>query len=78
MITNQKDILSETKQFYQNLFSDKSLSTESDCNNYLNKTKHVILSNADLDGTITFHETLETHNKSPGPDGFSVEFFECF
>ena len=88
IISNQKDILQETKSFYEKLYAEnqniKSIKLENfiDINNF----NVPILSNNEsenLEGPLTYEEASKTlknmkNNKSPGSDGFTPEFFKIF
>ena len=86
-ITDQFEILKETKTFYENLYSSKDSQLE-DINlhdllhnieiNTLNEEE----SNA-IEGPIKYEEAARvlramSNNRSPGSDGFSAEFFKVF
>ena len=83
IISEQKDILDEVKQFYVELYSLKEVE-EIDLNATL--TDAPTLTNEDselIEGPITYAEASSAlrnmkNNKSPGPDGFSVEFYKFF
>ena len=87
LITNHKDILHEQKTFYENLYSDKDLyetdATDFFLDNVLMENK---LSGEDrnyCDEAITYEEIAKAikdlpNNKSPGTDGFPIEFYKFF
>ena len=86
-ITDQSNILGEISNFYQNLYSNKDdYLDEVDLDNLLKDYSVPKLSkkNAELlEGKITYKELTSAmksmkNNKSPGTDGFSVEFFKVF
>lgn len=81
-----EDIVNETKNFYENLYLSRD---DSLCNVDTEKFKNVIDNKLtddealQLEGEITLQELAEClrkmkNNKSPGSDGFSVEFFKFF
>ena len=85
LVSEQEDIINETKTFYENLYSYKDVD-DVDLETILNfddiskldeNQKH------DLEGKITDQEALKAlkhmpNNKSPGSDGFTTEFFKFF
>ena len=90
IITNQKDILMETKLFYETLYKDRDCSgngckitdLETDLKN-LDFQKLTLEEQMSLEGEITASEASITlqkmnNNRSPGSDGFSTEFFKFF
>ncbi len=88
IIDKQDDILHEIKLFYQQLYSCKDHDPENynDLEQFLENFKVPKLSQNEadvLEGMITFIEASQTlknmkNNKSPGSDGFTVEFFKAF
>ena len=78
-------MLSETKKFYQDLFSEKTMSSETESIVYLNETKHTKLSKneaTEMEGNMSFEEASHTiknisNFKSPGPDGFPADFLNA-
>lgn len=87
LITNQQEILSEIKYFYQTLYSNK----DNDLNDVvieeiIDKSSVNILDRnmcEKLEGKTTYSEALETlknmkNDKSPGSDGFTAELFKFF
>lgn len=83
IISEQKNILKEVKNFYQNLYSEKETI---DVNLEELVPDIPILTEEHqqiIEGPITFTEAAASlknmkNNKSPGPDGFTVEFFKFF
>ena len=85
IITSQKDILAEQKHFYKRIYSSRVSWSESDCKRFLeNNTNITPLSDNDqlnCEGPVTEQEAQNVikkmkNNKSPGTDGFSVEFLQ--
>ena len=86
-IQEQFEILNETKQFYEKLYSKpKHELNTADLNSELKFEDIPKLSEEEavlLEGKITLKEASKTlqkmkANKSPGSDGFSTEFFKVF
>ena len=85
IITNQKEILSHTRKLYADLFSNKDNTVENEINlERLIKDKKLNAKEAEsLNGPITITELNEAiknmkSNKTPGIDGFPIEFFKKF
>ena len=83
--TNTKDILNCQKQFYSNLYKANEQLNDEDFENIVgeNDNKLSDLESEKLEGEIAFKELGETlkimkNGKSPGQDGFTVEFFKIF
>ena len=87
-VNEQKDILTETKIFYENLYKNKDENIETNIDlNHLIKDKEVPKLNniekANMEGLISKSEALyalknTSNNKSPGSSGFSAEFYKVF
>lgn len=86
-IIDQKQILTEIKNFYENLYKSREKSLEdANLNEIFEDQEIPILSDEDrnrIDQDITKAEILEVlkkskNNKSPGIDGFSTEVFKFF
>ena len=86
IIQEQQDILKEIKHFYSDLYKGKERSQETDYQEILNTLDHPILTQLErskIEGEITEDEIAHVlknmkNNKSPGSDGFTVEFFKFF
>ena len=87
LITDQKEILNEVKGFYFNLHVYEERDTlDVDLNNVINNVnipKLNINQANELEGEITKSEIMKAlkrmkNNKSPGSDGYTVEFFKFF
>ena len=87
LVTKQEEILNETKLFYENLYR-KRLQVEKDTLDkkiitYQDVSKLSQDESESIEGTLTEHETLMflkkmKNDKSPGPDGYTTEFFKFF
>ena len=85
LITDQKEILNEVKVFYFNLYEERD-TLDVDLNNVMNNVnipKLNINQAHELEGEITKSEIMKAlkrmkNNKSPGSDGYTVEFFKFF
>ena len=82
-IYETKDIITEVKMFYERLYSDRQLE---DCE-ILDLVEDIptltVQEKTSLEGEITLDEASVAlknmkNNKSPGSDGFTVEFFKMF
>ena len=83
IVSEQGNILQEVKQFYEELYRQRQVE---DIDLKANLKECPVLSENDreqIEGPITFAEAIKAlknmkNNKSPGPDGFTVEFFKFF
>lgn len=85
IILDQQHILKEVKTFYQNLYALKLNTNNIDLNVEITEDVPKLTENElkSLEGLISVEEAFcalkgMKHNKSPGTDGFSVEFFKMF
>ena len=87
VITNQKEILSSIKDFYQNLFMNKDNTLwEANFNDmffYNNVTSLSENQSQELEGPLKITELSYAlkamkNGKTPGIDGFPAEFFKVF
>ncbi len=85
IVTNPKEILNAQRDFYKNLYSAKSsnvnMSNQFLDQQLINKLNDV--QSESCEGQITLHEVKDVlysmaNNKSPGSDGFTVEFYNFF
>jgi hypothetical protein len=85
LLTDQKGILHEVKEYYKTLYSKRPVK-DIDLHFLLNNADIPKVSDIDqnlLEGVILIDEVKGAlksmkNNKSPGPDGFTVEFFKFF
>ena len=86
-IEDVKEIVSETKHFYENLYSSREDKIQKEDLNTLIKDKNIPkLSYQEqrvIEGKISYKEALNalkkmSNNKSPGTSGYTVEFFKFF
>ena len=85
LITDQKEILNEVKDFYRNLYKDRD-TLDVNLNNVVNNVNIPRLNDNqanELEGKITKPEIINAlkrlkNNKNPGSDGYTVEFFKFF
>ena len=82
-IFDQKDILNETKFFYQNLYKKMNIVPVNLNNIIFNQPKLSDLEKETLEGKIHYQEALSIvnnmkNNKSPGNSGFTSEFYKTF
>ena len=87
VIKDQFEILDETKQFYENLYSSKDNQlTNIDLKDIFRNTDIKKLSKEEAEspeGPVKYEEAAVilkamSNNRSPGSDGFSAEFFKMF
>ena len=87
VITNQQEILQQTKLFYENLYTSKDDKLDNiDLNMELaglDIPKLTDVESNDIEGLITYEQAKHTllqmkNNKSPGSDGYTADFFKVF
>ena len=83
VLTNQEDIVREVKTFYEKLYNSREVENK-DLRNIITHVPCLTQDEGkDLEGEITLEEATQAlkimaNNKSPGTDGFTVEFFKVF
>ncbi|RUA04563.1 MAG: hypothetical protein DSY43_06055, partial [Gammaproteobacteria bacterium] len=84
-ITSQADIINEQKTFYEKLYDEHNTDTEraKKVMTDMNIKKITPIQAREIEGQISYDELCQTvrqmkNNKSPGQDGYSVEFFKFF
>ena len=83
IIDDQKGILREVEMFYSSLYSQKEV-RDVDISTIIDEAPKLNETDIDLlESEITIQEIASAlknmnNNKSPGPDGFTVEFFKFF
>lgn len=86
-ITNQEEIRKEIYKFYENMYKNKDENLDiGDFDDLVNRNDIQPLDEIaanNLEGPLEYDEVLNvlkkmSNNKSPGPDGFTVEFFKFF
>ena len=82
MVYNQECISAEITTFYSKLYSRVD-NTDTETINSLNRRKLTKQQAQSIEGTLTLTELTYSLNnmkndKSPGPDGFTVEFYKAF
>ena len=86
LITNQANILQELNSFDESLYSDIEQYNEDQCYDFIQSMSLPTINETQKtqrDTPITKHERLQAisqlaNNRSPGPDGFAVEFYKVF
>lgn len=87
ILVNQKDILNEVRNYYENLYSSKDSNLEEDdLKTYMENCDTPTLDINEsllLEGSLTLEEASQflkkmQNNKSPGTSGFSADFFKVF
>ena len=82
-IFEQKDLIDETKKFYENLYRKRDIDTI-ELNNLIKEPVKLNDTDRDnLEGEISYYEAISVlkrmkNNRSPGNSGFTVEFYKFF
>ena len=83
--TNTKDILNFQKEFYCNLYKENEYVNDEDIEQNMGENTTKVTDNEaeELEGEITYRQLGEAlknmkNGKSPGQEGFTVEFFNFF
>ena len=84
---NAKQILEEEERFFSGIYKSKNTSPETEnFKHFFESVNLKTLNNEDADsceGPLTINECTEAlskfqNNKTPGSDGFTIEFYRCF
>ena len=86
IVSDKDEILKSIEDFYGNLYKSKGPLPEAEFHPFTSELNLPKISDDErgmLEGLFSFEECKEAlkclnDNKSPGEDGFTVEFFECF
>ena len=86
LIHNQKKILNELANYYENLYFDNEQSDENNCYDFVTELNLPTITEEECkecDKPITSKECLTalsqlSNNKSPELDGLSIEFYKTF
>ena len=83
ILFEQEDLIRETKQFYQSLYSKKETDNVDLDTIIVQPTKLDDVEKQSLEGLISYHEAVAVlknmkNNKSPGNSGFTNEFYKFF
>ena len=86
LIHNQKKLLNELANYYENLYFDNEQRDENNCNDFVTELNLPTITKKECKGcdkSITSKECLTalsqlSNNKSPGLDSFSIEFYKTF
>ena len=89
LTVNENQIMHEIKLFYENLYTSSNNSTNEDFHEFTNNINQQLplkLSSEQcngIEGKLTLNECWEALKsmgigRSPGEDGFTVEFYKCF
>ena len=86
IVSDENEILKSIEDFYGNLYKSKGSLSEAEFHQFTSELNLPKISDDErgmLEGLLSFEECKEAlkclyDNKSPGEDGFTVEFFKCF
>lgn len=86
ILVKEDEIMKEIESFYENLYASQDTGTNETFKDFVRNVQTVKLTDEkrdDLEGYITIEEcakVLKTFptGKSPGDDGFTAEFYNCF
>ena len=86
LIDKQEDILKELLTFYESLYSENQQCCEKDCSDFIRTLSLPSINKAkffECEKPITDNECQQAilqlaNNKSPGLDGFSIDFYKTF
>ena len=83
---NEQEILDQIEAYFKNLYSSENTFSQEDYEEFIHNLEIPRLSNEDrdsLEGPLTYEECKKVldsfqNDKSPGVDGFTVEFYKFF
>ena len=83
IIYEQKEIIEETKKFYETLYEKRDITNMDKDDLVENQTKLTDFEKESLEGLLNFKEACEAlkemkNNKSPGNSGFTTELYKFF
>ena len=77
LIQNKKRILNELANYYENLYFDNEQSDENNCSDFVTELNLPTIIEEECKECLAAFFQLSNY-KSPGLDGFSIEFYKTF